>query len=259
MKRIGLFFAGSVGALFAISAYAGDHVITARPNLTFDPPTLQINVGDTVTFMNDPLHPGFHNVDSDTNSVTAFRCANGCDGDGAGGNGDPSGETWTATVTFPTAGTAPFHCEIHGGNGGVGMSGTITIVSGGGGSPAISVDPVALSGAADEGATTTVPLSIINSGDADLNWTADTASTDCATPDTVPWLSVAPNSGTVIQNDPPASVNVMLDATTLTPGVYNANVCVHSNDTANDPLSVPVAFTVDVSAADQIFTSGFDS
>jgi hypothetical protein len=51
---------------------------------------------------------------------------------------------------------------------------------------------------------------------------------------------------------------VTLDATTLTPGVYNANVCVHSNDAANDPVTVPVAFTVDVSAADRIFTSGFD-
>ena len=49
-----------------------------------------------------------------------------------------------------------------------------------------------------------------------------------------------------------------LDATALTPGVYNANVCVHSNDAANDLVSVPVEFTVDVSSADQIFANGFD-
>ena len=255
MKRIGI-LVGSALALFAASAHAGNFTIIARPNLTFDPPTLTINAGDTVTFMNDPDTPGFHNATSDTGSITVFRCANGCDGDGHGGNGDPSGNTWTATVTFPTAGTVGFHCEIHGFDGG-GMHGTITIL-GGGSSPAISVDPTSLAGAADEGTSTTVPLSIINSGTADLTWNADTASTDCATPDLVPWLSVAPNSGTVVTGDPPASVDVTLDATSLIPGVYNANVCVHSNDAANDPVSVPVAFTVDVSAADRIFTDGFD-
>ncbi len=257
MKRIGLMSAGGALALFAVSAYAGNHVVIARPNLTFDPPTLSINVGDTVTFMNDPDAPGFHNARSDTDSVTQFRCANGCDGDGMGGDGDPSGNTWSATVTFPTEGTAGFHCEIHGFDGG-GMHGTITISGGGGGSPAISVDPTALSGEIDEGNMTTVPLSIINSGDADLTWNADTATTDCTAPDAVPWLSMLPNSGTVVVGDPPTPVDVTLDATLLTPGVYNANVCVHSNDTANDPVTVPVTFTVDVSAADLVFRNGFD-
>lgn len=254
MKRIVL-LAGGALAFFAASAYAGNYTVIARPNLTFDPATLTIEVGDSVTFMNDPDSPGFHNVASDTDSVTAFRCANGCDGDGMGGNGNASGATWSATVTFPTAGTAPYHCEIHGGEGGVGMSGVITIVTP---APAISVAPTSLSGTADEGTSTSVPLSIINSGTADLTWNADTASADCATPDLVPWLSIAPNSGTVVTGDPPASVDVTLDATLLTPGVYNANVCVHSNDAANDPVTVPVAFTVDVSAADRIFTDGFD-
>ena len=256
MKRIGLMLAGGALALFAVSANAGNHVIIARPNLTFDPPTLSINVADTVTFKNDPDAPGFHNALSDADSVTAFRCANGCDGDGMGGNGDPSGNTWVATVTFPTAGTAGFHCEIHGFDGG-GMHGTITI-SGGGGSPAISVDPTSLSGEIDEGNMTTVPLSIMNSGDANLDWNADTATADCATPDAVSWLSMLPNNGTVMPGDPPAAVGVTLDATLLTPGVYNANVCVHSNDAASDPVTVPVTFTVDVSAEDLVFGNGFD-
>jgi plastocyanin len=252
MKRMSL-FAGGALALFAVSAYATDHVVVARvgPN-RFDPPTLMINAGDTVTFMNDPDAPGFHNVASDPGSVTAFRCANGCDGDG--GNGDPSGSTWTATVTFPDVGTAPFHCEIHGAPG-IGMAGTITIVQGGP-APVIGVDPTSLDGAAEEGASTTVPLSISNSGDADLTWNADTASTDCTAPDLVPWLSLAPTGGTVAVGDPPANVDVTMDATALTAGVYNANVCVHSNDAANDPVSVPVVFTVSV--PDLIFSDGFD-
>jgi plastocyanin len=251
MKRIVL-FAGGALALFAMSASAGNFTIIARANRTFDPPTLQINVGDTVTFMNDPDSPGLHNAASDADSVTAFRCADGCDA--TGGNGDPSDVTWTATVNFPTAGTAPFHCEIHGADGGIGMSGTITV--GSVGAPVIEVDATPLAGTAEEGASTSLPLAIGNSGDADLTWNVDTALTDCAAPETIPWISLDPAAGTVAVGDPPATVNVTLDAATLTAGVYNANVCVQSNDTTNDLISVPVAFTVNV--PDVIFDNGFD-
>ena len=255
MKRIAL-FAGGALALFAVCASATDHQIVARngPN-RFDPPTLQINVGDTVTFVNNPDGPGFHNARSNADAVTQFRCANGCDGDG--GNGDPASNTWTATVTFPTAGTVGFYCEIHGADGGIGMSGVITVVETGG-SPTLDLNPTALIGAADEGASTSVPLTIGNTGDADLTWNADTAHADCAAPETIPWLSLAPDNGTVAVGDPATSVDVTMDATTLAPGVYNANVCVHSNDTANDLVTVPVEFTVNVSTADLIFTNGFD-
>ena len=87
---------------------------------------MTIDVGDSVTFTNAS---GFHNVLSDKGAVTAFRCANGCDG--AGGDGNPAGPGWSATVTFPTIGAAPYHCEVHG----AGMAGTITIVE-----PPIFVD-----------------------------------------------------------------------------------------------------------------------
>ncbi len=85
--------------------------------LMFSPSALTINVGDTVTFTNAG---GTHNVTSDTAGL--FRCANGCDG--AGGNGNPSGDEWTSTVTFNQAGTFGFHCEVHGT---MGMSGSITV------------------------------------------------------------------------------------------------------------------------------------
>jgi plastocyanin len=256
MKRLSL-LAGGALALFAVTASAVDHQVVAMntPNRHFEPPTLEINVGDTVTFINDPANPGFHNARSDVDAVTQFRCANGCDGDG--GNGDPDSSTWSATVTFPTAGTVGYYCEIHGGDGGVGMSGVITVVTTGG-TPVLDLSPGSLAGTADEGASTVVPLSIGNTGDADLDWTADTASTDCATPDVVPWLSLDPTGGTVVVGDPPTNINVTLDATTLAPGVYNANVCVQSNDAANALVPVPVEFTVNVSTADQVFANGFD-
>lgn len=248
MKRIGYVAAGAL-ALFASSAFAVDHTVTAS-NFQFDPPTLTINVGDTVTFVNGG---GFHNVLSDTDSVISFRCANGCDGDG--GNGDPASNSWSATVLFSTAGTAPYHCEIHGVDGGGGMAGTITIVNGGTG-PIIGVDPTSLTGTAASGDATSVPLAISNSGDADLNWTGDVASTDCVMPDSVPWLSLSPTSGTVMGGAPADNVDVTLDATLLAEGVYNANVCIHSNDTAADPVTVPVEFTV--TTPDLIFRDGFD-
>ncbi|HET7924561.1 MAG TPA: plastocyanin/azurin family copper-binding protein [Rhodanobacteraceae bacterium] len=255
MKRLSL-LAGGALALFSVAASAIDHQVVAMntPNRHFEPPTLTINVGDTVTFINDPGNPGFHNVVSDTGSVTQFRCANGCDGDG--GNGDPDSNLWSATVTFPTAGSVPYLCEVHGIPGGGGMYGTITVV--GNGTPVLDLSPGALTGAADEGASTVVPLSIGNTGDADLTWNADPALSDCATPETIPWLSLDPTSGTVVVGDPATTVDVTLDASALAPGVYNADVCVHSNDEANALVPVPVEFTVNVSAADQIFTNGFD-
>ena len=114
----------ALGLLFPATTSAANHVVTALSNMTFSPKALTINAGDTVTFKNGG---GFHNVASDPGAVTAFRCAAGCDG--AGGNGDLSSSTWSATVAFPTAGTAAFHCEAHGAAGGIGMSGTITVKS----------------------------------------------------------------------------------------------------------------------------------
>jgi plastocyanin len=115
-------------SLFSAGAFATDHPVTVGANggFSFAPATLSIAAGDTVTW----TYAGGtapHNVRSDAGSVTNFRCANGCDG--AGGNGTPSAVGWTATVAFPTPGTIPFYCEIHGGPGGVGMSGSITVTT----------------------------------------------------------------------------------------------------------------------------------
>jgi plastocyanin len=89
---------------------------------TFSPSTLTIQEGDSVRWMNSEM--GFHNVVADDDS---FRCAEGCDGDGMGGNGNASGSLWTFTLPFDNAGTVAYYCEIHGGPGGSGMSGTITV------------------------------------------------------------------------------------------------------------------------------------
>lgn len=89
----------------------------STPILMFNPATLTIQVGDTVTFTSAGGAP--HNVHADDNS---FRCAQGCDGQG--GDGTPSAVLWTSTVTFNQAGTVGYHCDIHGS---MGMTGTISV------------------------------------------------------------------------------------------------------------------------------------
>jgi plastocyanin len=85
----------------------------------FTPARLVIHRGDTVTWRNTG---GFHNVVADDGS---FHCAEGCDD--TGGNGDPSAALWTFTRSFTAAGDAPYHCVVHGGAGGRGMSGVIVV------------------------------------------------------------------------------------------------------------------------------------
>src|ERR1700722_779405 len=95
--------------LLSTSALAVDHMVTAGGSANvFTPKSLTINAGDSVTFVNGG---GFHNVVADDNSFTS---------------GAPS-DSWTLTQAFPNAGTFPFYCEIHGGPGGVGMSGSIVV------------------------------------------------------------------------------------------------------------------------------------
>jgi hypothetical protein len=65
----------------------------------------------------------------------------------------------------------------------------------------------------------------------------------CATPTDVPWLALAPSSGTTAPsgNTP---VTATLSAGALAPDTYHANVCVSSNDPVNNLIAVPVDFTV---------------
>jgi hypothetical protein len=72
----------------------------------------------------------------------------------------------------------------------------------------------------------------------------------------VPGVLVDPVAGRIPAGDPAIPVGVLLDAASLAPGVYEADICLHSNDPVNDPLALPVTFTVTV--ADFIFADGFE-
>jgi len=122
LRRLGL-------ALLPALAFAGQHAQAATwyvdaggAQIAFVPATLTIGAGDSVTFIN---RGGFHNVVADDGS---FRCAHGCDDDGAGGNGNASSDFWIATVAFPTPGIHGYFCEPHGAPGS-GMFGTIVVLA----------------------------------------------------------------------------------------------------------------------------------
>lgn len=78
----------------------------------------------------------------------------------------------------------------------------------------------------------------------------------------IPWLSVTPDQGTVIEGSA-LSVTVRADAATgeLEPGDYHAQLCVGSNDPDQALVVVPVSVTVTAAAEcpeDRIFADGFD-
>ena len=94
-----------------------EHVVLVA-DFQFTPARLVVRRGDTVTWRNTG---GFHNVAADDGS---FQCAEGCDGNGSG---DPSAVLWTFSRSFTAAGDVPYHCMVHGGSGGRGMSGVIVV------------------------------------------------------------------------------------------------------------------------------------
>ena len=78
-------------------------------NFSFTPAQLTINVGDMVKWTNIA---GFHNVVADDNSFTS---------------GAVSSSAWLYEHTFNSTGSNPYYCAQHGGPGGSGMSGVITV------------------------------------------------------------------------------------------------------------------------------------
>jgi plastocyanin len=117
----GILITAMVLLAHASSARAATVIVNVGgANNGFSPQTVNIDVGDKVTFVNKG---GYHNAVADNGS---FRCAQGCDGDGKGGSGNASNKNWTASVTFDTPGTVGYFCELHG-TPGTGMYGTIVV------------------------------------------------------------------------------------------------------------------------------------
>ena len=103
-----------------VASAAEYEVIATYPNV-FRPQNMVVNPGDAVRFRNaypDPMSP--HNVKFDDGSFEEPA--------------EPSSSGWrTSPKAFPNSGVFRYYCEAHGGPGGSGMSGTITVQSSSGG------------------------------------------------------------------------------------------------------------------------------
>lgn len=106
--------------LLLASPLAAAQVPVAVSSNTYTPNTVRIVAGDSLKFTNQG---GFHNAQADDLS---WRCAQGCAD--TGGNGDASSSAWTFTRFFNEPGTFRYHCDVHGGQGGLGMSGMIIVL-----------------------------------------------------------------------------------------------------------------------------------
>jgi len=84
------------------------HDVTVA-NFAFTPDTLTITVGDTVKWT---CIQGTHNVVADDNSFTS---------------GPVTPAPWVYSHIFTIESRNPYYCALHGGPGGIGMSGVITV------------------------------------------------------------------------------------------------------------------------------------
>jgi plastocyanin len=81
-------------AVFTLPAFAADHAVSIK-GMAFDPPTLEVAAGDTITFTNE---------DSAPHTATAL---DGSFDTGRLGKGD------SAQVTIAAAGAFDYKCNIH--------------------------------------------------------------------------------------------------------------------------------------------------
>src|SRR5207253_1018321 len=91
---------------FATSAQGANQVTIT--NFKFEPKTLTVNEGDTVTWNNKE---GLHTVKSDTDAFVSKNLK--------------AGESFS--YQFTKAGKYAYHCAFHGSKGGGDMAGTITV------------------------------------------------------------------------------------------------------------------------------------
>jgi len=91
------------------AALAEAEVVVELSGFTFSPTVVTITPGQTVTWVR---RSGFHNVAAD---------------DGSYRSGAVSDSWQTFSHTFTDVGESLFHCEAHGGPGGVGMAGKVVV------------------------------------------------------------------------------------------------------------------------------------
>jgi amicyanin len=94
LKFTSLAATAALTVMFAGSAIAADHAVSIA-GMKFDPPTLEVAVGDTITFTNEDSAP--HTATASDGSFDTGRLSRG----------------QSATVTISAAGTFDYICTIH--------------------------------------------------------------------------------------------------------------------------------------------------
>lgn len=136
MKLRGVWMLG--GVLVAAMAPAAGllaqaSTVTVGDN-SYNPAGLTVSAGTQVTWTDNGNNP--HSVTADGNTFDSHPTCSGA----ATNNCMKKGDSFNVTFTSP--GTFPYHCRIHGGPGGIGMSGTVTVQQAGG-SPTPTAAPTA--------------------------------------------------------------------------------------------------------------------
>lgn len=114
LRSIGVMAIITLMALFTLLPVAGaapraaTQTVNAK-DFEFDPKSITINVGDTITWKNAGAAP--HTAQADDGSFNSGNLAAGAE----------------YSFTFNTAGTFPYFCLYHGAAGGAGMSGTVVV------------------------------------------------------------------------------------------------------------------------------------
>jgi plastocyanin len=109
MKSIYYLFSISILLILSQSVISQTIHDISVSNFSFNPAQLTIQVGDTVRWTN---LGGLHSVVADDNSFTS---------------GAVSSSAWVFEHPFNSVGSNPYYCGQHGGSGGLGMSGVITV------------------------------------------------------------------------------------------------------------------------------------
>ncbi len=135
-----------------------------------------------------------------------------------------SAGTSTATVTITSTG-------VTGSPQTVGITAVMT------NGPVIALSPASMTFNATAGSAAPAgqTLTITNSGNVTLSWTAGSTDT---------WLSASPSSGTSASGGGTSTTTVSINHTGLTRGTYNGTLLVEGQDATNTPQSYPVTLNV---------------
>lgn len=138
LRLVGTMAAIALLALFTLVPLAGAAPRAAETktvsikDFAFDPKTISVSVGDTITWTNDGPSP--HTVSAD-------------DGSFESGNLDKGA---TFSQTFAKAGTFAYFCKYHGSKGGVSMAGSVAVGEPAAAAPATANGPSGTVDAADQ-------------------------------------------------------------------------------------------------------------